>query len=116
MTAAKELIQEVVSAHQDDKDGALLVEDLASLYLSQSPEGRKALLDVYRDWILSNDLIKSDWSISLIQKLGLVDEIPLLEGVLHNVRIGKSNLPKYYEQFLVPAIKELRMRKENGEG
>jgi len=108
MTTAADLVQEVIDAHRFDKDGESLVEDIVRLHLAQSQKSREDLVEVYRNWIKSSDSIKADWAIALIRRLGLVGELPLLEGTMREIRQGKSKLPKYFEQFLAPAIEELK--------
>lgn len=110
MTTAADLIDEVIESHHFDKDGELLVNELIQLHGRQSQKGREDFLGIYRDWLKSDDPIKADWAIAIIRRLGVASELPLLEDTLKEIRNGHSNLPKYFEQFLVPAIAELKRR------
>lgn len=108
MTTAVELIHQVIESHRFDKDGDLLIADLCRLYLAQSQEVREEFVHVYRNWLKSGDLIKADWAIALIRRLDLQDELSTLERMLQEVKGNNSVLPRYFEQFLVPAIAELK--------
>ncbi len=109
MTTATDLIQEIIDSHRFDEDGELLIERIIDLYLVQSEAGREEFLTAYRDWLKFGDSTKADWAIALFRRLGLRSELPVLERTLREVRDGKSKLPRYFEQFLVPAIEELKV-------
>jgi hypothetical protein len=108
MTTAADLIQEIIDSHRFEKDGELLIEGIIDLYLVQSEGGREEFLTVCRNWLKFGDSTTADWAIALFRRLGLRSELPALERTLREVRDGKSKLPRYFEQFLVPAIEELK--------
>jgi hypothetical protein len=111
MTTADELIQDVIDSHRFDKDGELLLADLEELYSRQPLEHRESFLSVFRAWLGSDDSIKAHWAVSLIRRLELYSELGTLENVLADIKSCDSKLPKYFEQFLTPAIEELKVRK-----
>lgn len=108
MSMAANIIQDVINSCRFDKDGERLVEGLVRLHLAQSKANREEFVKVYRNWIKSGDSIHADWAISLIRRLKLIDELPLLKSILEEINIGQSRLPTYFCQFLAPAIDELK--------
>ncbi len=107
MSTAETFIQEIIDTHRSDKDGETLVEDLARHYLIQPDHLKTQMIKIFEDWIKHGDTMTADWGIYLCRRLHLTQEIPLLEMKLKEIKEGKSNLPRYFEQFLEPTIKAL---------
>lgn len=100
-------LNEVLAIWRDEKDGEFLLNQLSRFYSQQSTENQAHLDTVLAGWINSGDPIKADHAIALVARLGIKSMLPNLLSSLHDIRNGKSNLPKYFEQFLVPAIDKL---------
>jgi hypothetical protein len=107
MRSALEAIQDAIHAHRCDKDARFLIESLIRQYRGMRAESREELTVVYRSWLSSEDVAKAGLAIALMVQLDLVDELPLLKKILEDVKAGRSNLPKYFAEFLGPAIEDL---------
>lgn len=108
MNDARGFVEDVIEQHRGDKDGAALLDDLVKLHMRQTPDAREELVAVYRAWLHSGDPVRADWGVALVRRLGLTEELPLLERLLSDIEAGRSPLPTYFRQFLVPTIEELK--------
>jgi hypothetical protein len=98
----------VLAECRGEKDGEFVLDRLISFYTQQSAENQTRLNMVLCGWIDSGDPIKADHSIALAGRLKITSMLPKLLSSLQQIRDGESNLPRYFEQFLVPAINRLQ--------
>jgi hypothetical protein len=99
---------EVLAACRNEKDGEFVLDRLSRFYAQQSAENQARLNTVFAGWMDSGDPIKADHAVALVARLGIKSLLPKLVSSLRDVRSGKSNLPQYFEQLLVPAIDKLQ--------
>jgi hypothetical protein len=100
-------LAEVLAACRNEKDGEFLIDRLSSFYSQQGVENQARLNTVLSGWMDSGDPVKADHAIALVARLNIKSLLPKLLSSLLDIRNGKSNLPQYFEQLLVPAIDKL---------
>jgi len=105
--AAEELAR-IISDHRFDKSGEDLLAEIHRFYKLQSKNCKTGIDEVFEEWLISADRIKAGWAIDLISRLNITRKLKLLEDTLEEIKLGKSNLPAYYSEFLEPAIEDMR--------
>jgi len=107
-TDAEVAMNEVLAECRDEKDGEYVLGRLSRFYSQQSLDNQTRLNVTLAVWLESGEPIKADLAIALIVRLNIRSMSSKLLNILQDVQNGKSNLPRYFEQFLVPAIAKLQ--------
>lgn len=105
---AEVALNEVLAECRDEKDGEYVLGRLSRFYSQQSLDNQTRLHVTLTVWLESGEPIKADLAIALIVRLNIRSMSSKLLNILQDVQNGKSNLPRYFEQFLVPAIAKLQ--------
>lgn len=105
---AEVALNEVLAECRDEKDGEYVLGRLSHFYSQQSFENQTRLNVALAVWLESGEPIKADLAIALIVRLNIRSMSPKLLNILQDMQNGKSHLPRYFEQFLVPAIAKLQ--------
>ena len=98
----------VLTDCRGEKDGEFVIDRLSSFYAQQSVANQSRLNMVFSDWIDSGDPIKADHAIAVIARLKIKSMLPKLLRSVEDIQNGRSNLPQYFEQFLVSAISKFQ--------